>query len=75
VLCVDSREGFQRTSGAQGMGSILDKAQANRERDQDGFACVSSKRSKTGAMERRAMRGKRREIEAAVALQFAAKLP
>ena len=36
---------------------------------------VSPSRSKTGAMERRAMLGKRREIEAAVALQFAAKLP
>ena len=63
MLSIGSRRSFQRTDGVQGMGSILDKAWANRERDQDCFASVSWKRSKTGALERRAMRGTKRECE------------
>ena len=60
MLWVDGRGGFQRTGGIQGVGAILAKAHADRERDRNRFARVSSKRRRTGFLERMATRNTER---------------
>lgn len=60
MLWVDGRGGFQRTGGIQGVGAILAKAHADRERDRNCFARVSSKRRRTGFLERMATRNTER---------------
>ena len=60
MFCLDGRGSFQRAGRVQGMGSILGKAQDNRERDRDCFACIRSKRPETGSLEQRATRDTQR---------------
>jgi hypothetical protein len=60
VLCIDGRRSFPKTGGVQAMGSIMGKAQADRERDRDCCARVRSKRPETRSLEPRTTRDKKR---------------
>ena len=54
MLCLDGRRSLQRADCLQRMGSIVGQAQADRERDRDCLARVSSKQPESGSLERRA---------------------